>query len=456
MGERLLLSFAEKQSPFRGNRKIYFGSCGDLFRKEQLKMIEIQTKEIRDCNIDLPGSKSYTHRLLIAAALADGVSVIRKPLRSEDTLLTMAALRQMGITIEDHGERVVVHGGGGLLKPSAESIYLANSGTSMRLLMGVAALGAGPYELTGTDRMAERPVTDLLDALSQIGVTAESVRNTGCPPLRIDGGNIPGGKISIDCSVSSQYLSALLLMAPYTKDGLEIEVRELVSRPYVELTLDIMERLGVKVARKGYEWFKVSGGQVYAAGDYTVEPDCSQASYFWAAAAVTGKRIKVMDISEKSRQGDVRFARVLEKMGCTVFPEEDGIAVQGPALHGVTVDMSDMPDVVPTLAVVAAFAEGETRVTNVAHLREKECDRLGCVAAELNRMGGAAIATETGLVIQGGGLKGAQIATYDDHRMAMCFAVAGLVVPGVVIENESCVEKSFPEYWKVFDTLYQK
>lgn len=418
-------------------------------------MYTVQTKPVRDCDIMVPGSKSYTHRILIASALSDGTCTITNSLRSEDTLLTAGALRSMGVNIEDTGDIITVQGSGGRLKPAEEPIYLANSGTSMRLLTSVAATGEGVYTLTGTDRMHERPIQDLLDGLSQIGVTAQSVNKTGCPPLEITGSRIKGGKMTLDCSISSQFLSSVLLIAPLTESGIEITLaKELVSRPYVDMTIDIMERLGVSIHRDGYDRFEVPGGQTYKSGDYAVEPDCSQASYFWGAAAITGKRIKVKNISASSRQGDVKFAEVLEKMGCSVFHESDGIAVQGGPLKAVEVDMSSMPDVVPTLAVVASFAEGTTIVTNVAHLREKECDRLGCVAAELIKMGIDARATESGLIITGGKPKGATIETYDDHRMAMCFAISGLVVPGVEILDEMCVKKSFPNYWDVFEGLY--
>jgi 3-phosphoshikimate 1-carboxyvinyltransferase len=245
-------------------------------------------------------------------------------------------------------------------------------------------------------------------------------------------------------------------MAPLTENGIHVTIiKDLVSKPYVDMTVDIMERLGITVEREGYSRFYVPAGQRYCHGDYAVEPDCSQASYFWGAAAITGKKIKVLNISKNSRQGDVKFAGVLESMGCTVFYEDDGIAVQGGPLKAVNVDMSSMPDIVPTLAVVASFAQGTTEISNVAHLKEKECDRLGCVATELIKMGVDARATDSGLIIKGGTTHhGAEIDTYDDHRMAMCFAVSGLRVPGVKIRDELCVKKSFPNYWDVFEGLY--
>jgi 3-phosphoshikimate 1-carboxyvinyltransferase len=403
----------------------------------------------------VPGSKSYTHRILIASALSDGPCRLSNCLRSEDTLLTADALRAMGVGIVDDGDCFHVTGTAGRLAPSEKEIYLGNSGTSMRLLTGVAALGQGMYTLTGTPRMQERPIQDLMDGLAQIGVFSRSVKGTGCPPIEIQAGDLEGGDMALDCSLSSQFLSSVLLMAPLTRKGITVRmIRDLVSKPYVDMTVDIMERLGVQVERDGYQSFHVPGNQTYAHGDYAVEPDCSQAGYFWGAAAITGKTIKVRNISEASRQGDVKFARVLEQMGCSVSYDDDGIAVTGGPLKAVCVDMESMPDIVPTLAVVASFAEGTTEITNVAHLKEKECDRLNCVAIELIKMGIDARATDSGLIIRGGNHVGAEIETYDDHRMAMCFAIAGLRVPGVIIRDEHCVKKSFPNFWEVFEGLY--
>ncbi|MBW2647089.1 MAG: 3-phosphoshikimate 1-carboxyvinyltransferase [Deltaproteobacteria bacterium] len=419
-------------------------------------MIEIKSQKIKkSVEIAVPGSKSYTHRILIAAALSDGVCTIENCLKSEDTLFTMSALRQFGVRIDDCDDRVVVHGTNGILKPCSDPVYLGNSGTSMRLLTGVAALGVGIYTLTGTKRMFERPIQDLLDGLNQIGVFAGSVNKNGCPPIEIRGGRVKGGALSLKCKISSQYLSSLLLMSPYTQDGLEITVTEgPVSRPYVDMTVDIMTRLGVKVMRDGYKRFTIHGRQAYRAGSYMVEPDCSQAGYFWAAAAITGSRIKVKGITGATRQGDVRFTEVLESMGCRVFHENDGIVVSGGPLSAVEVDMADMPDIVPTLAVVAAFAKGRTLIKNVAHLKAKESDRLGCVVNELLKMGIEASCTDSGMIINGGKPCGAEISTYNDHRIAMSFALAGLRAPGIFIKDERCVEKSFPDFWNVFEKLY--
>jgi 3-phosphoshikimate 1-carboxyvinyltransferase len=294
----------------------------------------------------------------------------------------------------------------------------------------------------------------LLAALQQLNISAQSINGNGCPPIRVSGGLVAGGAVQIDCGVSSQYLSALLLMAPLTSKGLEIEViKGPVSRPYVDLTLAVMQRFGVEVEAFGYDRFKVAGWQSYDAGHYQVEPDCSQAGYFWAAAAITESEIKVCGIKSDSVQGDLGFVRVLEKMGCSLGFADDGITVTGAPLQALEVDMGDMPDLVPTLAVVAAFAKGTTVMTNVAHLRAKESDRLAAVATELGKMGIVTNCGDDFITVTGGQPHGAVIKTYDDHRIAMSFSLAGLKVAGVKIEDEDCVGKSFPNYWSVFNEL---
>lgn len=418
-------------------------------------MIEIKSLAETNAVISVPGSKSYTHRMLIAAALADGRCDIRNWLDSEDTNLTLAALQQAGIQIEIENGHVVIYGRTGELDPVRTPIFLGNSGTSMRLLAGVFALGQGEYVLTGTARMQERPIQDLLDGLNQIGVNALSRSSDGCPPVEIQGGPIRGGNVRLNCSVSSQYLSALLLLAPYTRKGIEITVTEgPVSRPYIDITLEAMRNFGVEAERKEYEQFYVNGGQFYHSGVYTVEPDCSQAGYFWAAAAVTGSTVKVKNISRDSHQGDIRFLDRLESMGCRVLEEHDGIRVVGDSLRAIETDMADIPDVVPTLAVVAAFAVGTTVIRNVAHLQAKESNRMAAVVTELRKMGITAGYDDNSLWVEGGKTQSADIDTYDDHRIAMSFAIAGLRTPGLVIKNEKCVQKSFPNFWGVFEKLY--
>jgi 3-phosphoshikimate 1-carboxyvinyltransferase len=419
-------------------------------------MKEIKPHKISGCRISVPGSKSYTHRMLIAAALAKGTSTLKNALISEDTQFTIDALRQMGIDIKVNRNDVRVYGKAGRLESCDTPIFLGNSGTTMRLLAAVAALGKGTYILTGTPRMQMRPIKDLLKALQKMGVRARALNGNGCPPIEVTGGTISANQVSINCQKSSQYLSALLLTAPCTQHGLDIHViGGPVSRPYVELTLKLIKRFGIRFEREGYRKFKVPGGQLYRAGNYWVEPDCSQAAYFWGAAAVTGARIKVMGVSADSAQGDVRFVELLKQMGCRIFKESDGISVAGGPLHAIEADMADMPDQVPTLAVVAAFASGISVIKNVAHLKIKESDRLTATVTELKKMGIGAARTDNGLVVWGGIPRGSVIDTYNDHRIAMSFAIAGLNVPGVCIRDEDCVGKSFPGFWRVLEELYQ-
>jgi len=420
-------------------------------------MIEVKPDKIKkNIEINVPGSKSYTHRMLIAAALSDGVCVLKNCLKSEDTQLTRNSLMKLGIKIDALGDTTEVHGSKGNFQAFADPIYLGNSGTSMRLLTPLVSLGKGTYTLVGSERMHERPIQDLLDSMNQMGIPASSIKGNGCPPIEVIGYRIKGGTIHLNCKMSSQYLSALLLVAPFSESTLEIQITEgPVSKPYIDMTVDVMSKFNVRVESDGYERFTVEGGQVYRSGQYSVEPDSSQAGYFWAAAAVTGSTVKVMGIKDGSRQGDIHFAETLGKMGCVLQKQDDGVAVTGRQLSGIEVDMEDMPDMVPTLAIVAAFAEGTTAIKNVAHLKAKECDRIDAVIRELSKLGVEAEWTNTDLIIKGGWSHGAEIDTYNDHRIAMSFAIAGLKIPGIAIRDESCVKKSFPGFWNVFKSMYR-
>jgi len=415
-------------------------------------------KEIKPCRqvdatLTLPGSKSYTHRALMAAALAAGESVLTNALAAEDTELTARALAQLGAGIDWQGTTIRVVGRGGRWRPVPLPIYLGNSGTSMRFLTALVALGEGEYLLTGTPRLCQRPLGELLDALRQVEIQAVSEQGDGCPPVRVTGG-LAGGRASLSGAISSQYLSALLFIGPLTPAGMEIEVTgELVSRPYVDLTLEVLGDFGVSYYREGYRYFQLPGGQCYLPQAYEIEADASSASYFWAAAALTAGRVTITNLSLESSQGDAAFPKVLARMGCAIESTPAGLTVQGGPLQGVAVNMATMPDLVPTLAVLAAFARGDTIITGVAHLRHKESDRLHAVAAELQKLGIEARETEDGLVIRGGAPHGAVIHTYHDHRIAMSFAVAGLKAPGMSITDPDCVDKSFPDFWEFFDRL---
>ena len=422
-------------------------------------MIEIQPLNTVDVTIAVPGSKSLTQRALIAAALADGTSRLLGPLASEDTEYTSRALEQMGVVVERENDEVwLVHGIGGKLQIPAQEIFLGNNGTATRFLTSVAALVPGAVVIDGEERMRERPIGPLMQALKGWGVDILSTMGTDCPPLRIGGGGLSGGETLLPEGRSSQYLSSLLLVAPYAVSPARLKVEgEVLSKPYVSMTLSVMADFGIEVhCDSQLNDFRIPQGS-YRAMEYDIEGDASNASYFWAAAAITGGRVTVSNVPVPSLQGDAGLVPLLARMGCEVSREEGGITLQGPKrLEGIRVDMGDMPDVVPTLAVVAAFAHGETRIDNIAHLRIKECDRLHATLTELSRMGARVEEGPDFMIIHGDGgdgLRGAEIETYQDHRMAMSFAVAGLRVPGVRIMDESCVAKSFPDFWERFALL---
>jgi len=419
-------------------------------------MKSIKKRMLSHCTVTIPGSKSISHRMMICAALANGTSTVKNLLDSEDLKYTCKALVHMGagMVAADDGT-IIVQGVNGVPTPHGPDIYLGNSGTSMRLLAGVAALGQTPYVLTGDQRMQERPMKDLLTALQMIQVRALSEKGEGCPPVRIHGGNRRGGDVVIDCSKSSQYLSSLLMMGAVLDQGLNITLpAPAVSVPYIDLTMDIMEKFNVKARRVDETHYAVPGGQSYTPGAFVVEPDLSNASYFWAMGAVSGKQITVAHINHASLQGDIRLLDILKQMGCEVVYDVRGITVSGENLTAVEVDMSDIPDVVPTLAAVACFATGTTKINNIAHLRQKECDRISVVVSQLKKLGVDAREGADWLSVTGkASMNGAVIDPFNDHRMAMAFSIIGLMVDGISIENEGCVAKSFPGFWDILDSI---
>ncbi|MBW1671303.1 MAG: 3-phosphoshikimate 1-carboxyvinyltransferase [Deltaproteobacteria bacterium] len=401
--------------------------------------------------IRVPGSKSITQRALVVASLAEGKSELAGPLDSEDTQFLRNALVCLGISIKDQEADWTIEGQGGRILPVNQDLYLGNNGTGIRFLTSLVAIGQGTYRLTGTRRMAERPIGPLLEALKAWGAEARSIEKTGCPPVEIKAHGLEGGETLLSASKSSQYLSSLLLVAPIARNPAKITLDgPMVSRPYVDLSLAVMAAYGVEVQEEG-ETFLVPH-MTYKAKKYQIEGDASSASYFWAAAAVTGGKITVENMPPNALQGDAVFADILVSMGCSVKKDAGGVTVQGPyrgMLKAIEIDMGRWPDVVPTLAVVAAFAQGTTVIKNVAHLRIKETDRLKAVAQELSKIGTSVKELEDGLIIEGAReMHGSMIDTYDDHRIAMAFAVAGLRVPGVRIKNPACVQKSFPSFWQ--------
>ncbi len=418
-------------------------------------MKRIQTRPIGSQSITVPGSKSISHRMLICASLASNTSIIYNLLESEDVLLTLSALEHMGATILKKKPFVYqIKGFNGKPGSYDTPIRLGNSGTSMRLLAGIAALGDSQFILTGDERMCQRPMKELLDALHMLDIIAVSENDAGTPPIMIKGQSKKGGTLVLDCSKSSQYLSSLLMMGALFENGLDIRLTDKpVSSPYVDLTIDIMAKFGVRASQVSDTSYSVPGNQIYQAGEYVVEPDLSNAGYFWAAGAITGHCIFVDNISEHSLQGDLKQIEFFRKMGCNVIVEDNRIGVCGSQLNGIKVDMADTPDAVPALAVVAAFASGDTLIQNISHLREKECDRIDALATQLTKMGIRVQQGDDFLMITGGTPRPARIETFNDHRIAMAFSIAGLVVDGMEIENPSCVSKSFPNFWEIFDSL---
>ena len=427
-----------------------------FFIFQEVGLLEIQSLKKLKAEVDCPGSKSYTNRALLISALAEGCSRLENPLFSDDTHYMSVALNLFGAKVVQENEGFTVTGTGGKLRAPGDDIFVGNAGTAMRFLTTFSALAPGTTILTGNERMRERPISDLLTALNALGVSARSMENNGCPPLEIKGGGVSGGKVEIAGNKSSQYLTSLLLSAPCFKGETCIRILgDLTSKPYADLTLDIMSAFGVRVENESYREFRVPANQCYQARTYEVEGDWSSASYFFASAAVSGGEVAVRRLNPHSPQGDKQFLFALEQMGCGIEVSEKKIVVKGNPLHGININMNTMPDAAQTLAVVALFAKGKTTITGIANLRIKETDRISALANELSRLGAKVIAGDDYLEIEPGVYSGAEIETYDDHRMAMSFAVAGLKIPGIKIKNPKCVDKSFPDFFERFKKLYE-
>jgi len=411
-------------------------------------MIEIKPIEKVFGTVTVPGSKSFTNRALLIAALADGVSCLKKPLLSDDTKYMIEALRGFGLQIREEADNFIVVGERGKLMVPTKDIFVGNAGTTMRFLTTFSALVKGKVVLDGDERMRERPIVDLLNCLIQMRVQATTAFNNDCPPLKIESEGVSGGKVKLAGDKSSQYLTSLLLSAPYFENDTDIIIEgNLTSKSYADITLDIMQTFGVKVENDGYQKFSVQANQVYEAKTYQVEGDWSSASYFIGAAAVTGGEITISGVNPDSAQGDAQFPNVLEKMGCNVKKFTHSLQLKGNQLKGITVDMNNMPDAVQTLAVIALFAKGETVIENIGNLKIKETNRIEALANELGKLGAEVEAGEDFLLVRPGKYQGSEIETYNDHRMAMSFAIAGLKIPGVKIKNPNCVAKSFPDFF---------
>jgi 3-phosphoshikimate 1-carboxyvinyltransferase len=384
-------------------------------------------------------------------------------LRSEDTEVMAAGLRQLGYKVEADWPvvRVRRHAGEALVPAASADIYVANSGTTMRFLTALCAVGCGRYRLDGIPRMRERPIEDLLAALRDCGVNATSEAGNGCPPVVIETAGLTAPGAVIRGGTSSQFVSALLMVAPWNERGsLGFGIKldgPLVSEPYVRMTEEMMGAWGARwrydPGQRVYSFDFDSRAEYFGPDEYTIEPDASAASYFWAAAAVAGGRVTVSGLTRKTLQGDVGFVDVLAEMGCRVEECDAGITVHGRPLRGVDVDMNAISDTVMTLGAVALFADGPTTIRNVGHIRHKETDRIAALATELRKLGATVEERADGLTITPGPLRGAAVDTYNDHRMAMSLALVGLKVPGVVVRNPGCVAKTYPGFWQDLERL---
>ena len=410
--------------------------------------------------VNVPGSKSLSNRALLLAALAEGETELTNLLDSEDIEHMLNALTKLGVSYrlsEDKTQCVVQGNGGAFNVAEPLELFLGNAGTAMRPLCAALAASNVDTVLTGEPRMEERPIGDLVDALREADADVTYLKNEGFPPLQIKGKTLNGGEMSVDGSVSSQFLTALLMAAPLFSGDVTIRIKgELVSKPYIDITLDTMAKFGVTVVNDNYQTFTVSGDAKYIApGKFMVEGDASSASYFLAAGAIKGGTVRVTGIGQNSIQGDIRFADVLEAMGATVVWNDEYVEITGAPLKGVNMDMNHIPDAAMTIATTALFAEGPTTMTNIYNWRVKETDRLAAMATELQKLGAK---VEEGhdyiKVWPTDSLKHAEIDTYNDHRIAMCFSLVALSDTPVTINDPGCTRKTFPDYFTRFKTLY--
>ncbi|WAJ70860.1 3-phosphoshikimate 1-carboxyvinyltransferase [Catenovulum adriaticum] len=428
-----------------------------------MQSITIQPISHVSGEVTIPGSKSLSNRILLLAALAKGETHITNLLDSEDISHMLNGLKLLGVDYQlsaDKSECKVQGLAGAIKYNGSAELFLGNAGTAMRPLAAALCLGEGEFTLTGEPRMFERPIGHLVDALRQVGADIEYLKDTDYPPLKIQASGLQGGQVEIDGSISSQFLTALLMAAPLAQGDMEIKVKgELVSKPYIEITLHLMKQFGIDVENNNYQTFKVKGNQTYQSpGRVLVEGDASSASYFLAAAAIKGGTIKVNGVGLKSVQGDAKFAEVLEQMGAQVEWGDEYIQVtkQGP-LQAVDVDLNHIPDAAMTIATAALFAKGTTAIRNIYNWRVKETDRLYAMATELRKVGATVEEGKDYIVIEPPTeITTAAIDTYNDHRIAMCFSLAAMGANPMIINDPKCTAKTFPNYFELFESVVQR
>jgi len=419
-------------------------------------IVPLLTKKITH-KVSVPGSKSITNRALMLAAFSNGTTKLLNVLKSDDTKYMLEALQELGLQVQETETSFIIEGKGGKFATGDKNIFLGNAGTATRFLTAAMILRQDKTTIDGVERMRSRPIQDLVDGLRQMGATVET--ETGCPPVMVQGNKNLLSKVVMKGDKSSQYFSALMQVAPLLPQGLEIQVEgDLVSKPYINITCDVMNEFGVQVENNNYQNFHIKH-QEYQAQDYSVEGDASATSYWFALAAVTGSKITVDNVPYTSAQGDIHLVDVLEKMGCIVKKEGKSITVTGPEQLKALgeINMNAMPDVAMTLAIIAAVADGETHIVDVANMRIKETDRIFALVTEMKKMGIDCEELPEGLIVRGTKNRhGADIETYDDHRMAMCFAVLGTVTKGVNILDPLCCSKTYPKFFEEWGRIYLK
>ncbi len=406
---------------------------------------------------EAPPSKAHTLRALLLGSLSKGVSTVRRPLLGQDQRHMIECLKNLGVGVEIGSDVVRVHGNGGWYEPIGDELNVGDSGVSMNFLAAAVCLSQKPIVVTGAPRLRERPIQEVVRGLRQLGCQVDFLGEEGFPPIKVASASIPGGRARIRGGTTSQYFSSLAIACAYAKTPVILECIDRMSeRPYFDITLEMMSRFGVEVSNRGYREIRIPSGSSYNPSEMVVEGDYSSASFLLTAAAICRSRVTVAGLSADTRQGDRRITDILSQMGCTVQADEARILVQGGDLRAITVDMRDTPDLVVPIAVTAAFAKGRSRLGGVGHLRHKECDRLSVLVSELRKMGVSANCDDDSLEVEGAEhVQGARIDPHNDHRIAMSFAIAGLAVDGLAIENEQCVAKSFPGFWEQIDVFVQ-